>query len=195
MLAMVIVIRSGLRTVRHHDVNIFVRSTNLVKILLTRLPGPLLTTKLSPVVKSSSRTGDPSVVVEARAAAEDLSSGIGLLNASVLGTINHASLERPIILGTSESEGSGGSRDGVNGRRVVNAGLDDEDGHVGVLGQAASNDAASSATFEAVSSVYEDAERGDKPPTTIKSKALGASVMTAIIDDYVLNELKQKLKK
>lgn len=136
------------------------RSTNLVEVLLASLPSPLITTKLSPIVKSSSGTGDPSVVVEARAATENLSSGVGLLNTSVLGTINHASLERPIILGTSESEGSGGSGDGVNGRRVVNAGLDDEDGHVGVLGQAASNHAASGATFEVVSCIYEDAERG-----------------------------------
>lgn len=136
-----------------------VRSMNLVEVFLASLPSPLLTTKLSPIIKSSSRTRDPSVVVEARAATQDLSSGVGLLHASVLGTINHASLERPVVLGTSESEGSGGSGDGINGRRVVNAGLDDEDGHVGVLGQAASNNAASSATLGVVSGVCGNAQR------------------------------------
>lgn len=168
-------------------------STNLVKVLLASLPSPLLTTKLSPIVKSSSRTGNPSIVVEARATTENLSSGVGLLNASVLRTIDHTSLERPVILGTSKSEGSGGSGDGVDGSGVVNTGLDNEDGDVGVLGQAAGNDAASSATFEVVSVVCEDAGRENKPPTTIKSKALGASVMTAILGYYVRNTLK-KLK-
>lgn len=126
--------------------------TNLVQVLLAGVPGPLLSTKLSPVVKGSSAARDPGVVVEARAATEDLAASVGLLNARVLGAVDHASLERPVILGASKGKSSGGSGDGVDGGRVVDSGLDDEDGNIGVFGKAAGDDASCGATWEVVRS-------------------------------------------
>lgn len=122
--------------------------TRLVEVFLASLPSPLNPAKLGPVVKRSSTAGDPSVVVEARAAAEDLSASVGLLDAGVLGAVNHARLEGPVVLGAAERKSRGRSGDGVDGGRVIDSGLDDEDGNVGVFGEAAGDDASGSATWK-----------------------------------------------
>lgn len=88
--------------------------TNLVEILLAVLPRPILATKLDPVVKGPLTTSNPSIVVSSTATTEHLTTGNGLFNASVVGSIDHGSLETPVVLAATKFESLGWSRDGVD---------------------------------------------------------------------------------
>ena len=94
----------------------------LIKVLSGLLPVPAGTTEFFPIVKGRGAATDPSVVVQARAAAEDLATGVGLLNTSVVWAIDHGALVRPIVLGATKLKGTGRGGDGWDITRVAEEG-------------------------------------------------------------------------
>jgi hypothetical protein len=77
----------------------------LSQIIDTVIPCPLLATILFPVVKCRFAAGDPREVVGTAASSQNLTAGIGFLNALVVVTLDHGRLVRPVILTSSQVKG------------------------------------------------------------------------------------------
>lgn len=84
---------------------------DLIEVLLARVPVPVLSTVLLPVVDCRLAAADPGVVVCAAATAEDLTAGVGLLKASIFGAVDQGGLVGPVVLAVAQLEGAGRSAD------------------------------------------------------------------------------------
>lgn len=78
------------------------------------IPVPDLSTELGPIIVSSMTATYPSKVVQTAATTEEFTTGMGLLNTSILRTIDHGHLEAPVILAVAKLHGTGRGRDHVN---------------------------------------------------------------------------------
>lgn len=146
---------------------VIVIGDRLSKIGNEGVPGPLLATVLSPHVKGRLASGDPSEVVERGGAAEDLATGVGLLDTLVVVTLDHGGLVGPVMLAASQVHGVGGGHDLVELLGVGNASLHNEDADIGVLSETTGNSVTGSAStdddeVEAVTRVDGNSDRHDE---------------------------------
>jgi hypothetical protein len=117
-----------------------------VKIFLTSIPVPSLSSEFDPVIIGPMTTPNPSVVVEARATAENLAARVRLLHSSVVGSVDECSFETPVVLTSTEFESAARSGDHVDLAGVGWAGFDDCHGNIGVLCETSGYGVASRAT-------------------------------------------------
>ena len=89
---------------------------------------------------------NPSVVVEARATAENLAARVRLLDSSVVGSIDQGSFEAPVISTATEFKSSAGSGDHIDLASVRWAGFDDGHGDIGIFCETSSYDVAGRST-------------------------------------------------
>ncbi len=93
-------------------------SCTLIEVFLTGIPSPIAASKLGPVVKSTSATPNPGVVVETTATTKSFTSGVWLLNSGILRAVDEGSLIRPIPWTGTELESTCGSSNFRNFLRV-----------------------------------------------------------------------------
>lgn len=157
------------------------------------VPCPLLSAEFTPVVESSRTAWNPSVVVETAASSKDFAAGVGLFDSSVLGSVDHGGLVCPIMLAAPQLERTSRGGDGVNVLGISDPCFDHQDIDLWIFSQTTGHNAAGSTTFQAegfvdqylLGSFRGKVERGHSmahsPPTTMKSKLLGASARVLIV--------------
>src|ERR1700710_2252631 len=111
---------------------IMIRSA-LAEVRNERFPGPLLSTELRPPIKGGLATRNPCKVVERGAAAEGLATGVRLLNALIIVTLDQGGLVCPVILAVAEVHSHRRSGNLLNPVRVADPSLNDQDVDIQVL--------------------------------------------------------------
>lgn len=86
-------------------------STHFLKISFATIPGPFRSTIALPSVKCSFAPAEPGKVVQAAATPKNLTTGIWLLDAFIVGLIHKSRLVSPVILAVPKFERPGRSRD------------------------------------------------------------------------------------
>lgn len=79
--------------------------SRLVEVLLGVFPVPSGTTKLLPIVEGCGRASNPGIIVERSTAAQHLSTGVRLLDTSIVWAVDHGRLVLPVVLRVSQTHG------------------------------------------------------------------------------------------